>query len=84
MPTTRAIVSNRDSPPSQLNLTPHMIIFIIILFCLSLGYLIGYVHAEQERGSAQSGGTFLFCLAICIALIIPLIYQVGRWVGFWA
>lgn len=59
-----------------------MTIFIIILFCLCLGHFTGVTHAEDEPDRSKVVAAICFC--VCLALIIPLVYQVGRWAGFWA
>ncbi len=79
----RAIGSNSaDWPPKHLNRTPTMTIFIIILFCLCAGYLVGVAHRDSEPDNAQACAACAFC--VCLALVIPLVYQVGRYIGLWA
>ncbi len=60
-----------------------MTIFIIVLFCLCLEYILGVTHATNSAHDESLVATTLISLAICIALLIPLVYQVGRWAGFW-
>lgn len=60
-----------------------MTILIIVLFTLSLGYLLGIVHSATCDLQDSLLVPTLVSLFVCIALLIPLIYQVGRWAGFW-
>ncbi len=58
-----------------------MTIFLIILFCLCLGYCLGHAHCESPDEEGTVAG---ICFCICLLLLIPLIYSVGQWAGFWA